>query len=91
MTVITPFPGTPLYDRLKAEGRLLEEKYWDRCTLFDLNFKPTHMTGEELKEGMIWLFSEVYNEEQYLWRKSHYIDLLKARMDEAEFETKEAN
>ncbi len=84
LTVMTPFPGTPLYDRLKAEGRLLEDEFWDRCTLFDLNFKPTDMTGEQLKDGMLWLFKEVYNNEQFLLRKRHYMDILKARMDEAE-------
>ena len=26
VTVLTPFPGTRLYDRLKAEGRLLQDK-----------------------------------------------------------------
>lgn len=25
---MTPFPGTPLYDRLKREGKLLYEKWW---------------------------------------------------------------
>ena len=25
LTVLTPFPGTPLYDRLKREGRLLRD------------------------------------------------------------------
>jgi radical SAM superfamily enzyme YgiQ (UPF0313 family) len=25
---LTPFPGTPLYDRLQREGRLLHERWW---------------------------------------------------------------
>jgi len=25
---LTPFPGTPLYDRLRAEGRLLYDRWW---------------------------------------------------------------
>ena len=36
VTVQTPFPGTPLYRRLQREGRLLAERFWDRCTLFDV-------------------------------------------------------
>ncbi len=40
ITVMTPFPGTPLYDRLLAEGRLLEPTAWERCSLFDVNFRP---------------------------------------------------
>lgn len=59
-TVLTPFPGTPLYDRLRREGRLLRDRFWDRCTLFDVNFRPKRMTVEQLEEGLRWLFRETY-------------------------------
>ena len=51
ITVLTPFPGTPLYERLSAEGRLLEPTAWQRCTLFDVNFQPRHMTPLALRDG----------------------------------------
>jgi radical SAM superfamily enzyme YgiQ (UPF0313 family) len=38
VTLMTPFPGTPLYDRLLAEGRILHPNRWDLCTLFDVNY-----------------------------------------------------
>ncbi len=60
-TVLTPFPGTALYDRLRREGRLLEERFWNRCTLFDVNYRPARMTVNELESGLRWLFSEVYS------------------------------
>ena len=78
VTVLTPFPGTRLYDRLHAEGRLLQEQYWDRCTLFDVNFQPKHMTVDELEAGMRWLFSELYTEEVMRDRRRRYVDLIKA-------------
>ncbi|HEX7862959.1 MAG TPA: radical SAM protein [Verrucomicrobiae bacterium] len=59
--VMTPFPGTPLFERLRREGRLLRETFWDSCTLFDVNFRPKHMTVAELEEGLRWLFRETYN------------------------------
>lgn len=77
VTVLTPFPGTPLYKRLKSEGRLFKDKYWDRCTMFDLNFRPKHMTPEELERGLLWLYREIYNEREYLRRKRHYMDIIK--------------
>jgi radical SAM superfamily enzyme YgiQ (UPF0313 family) len=80
ITVQTPFPGTPLYHRLHQEGRLLQERYWDRCTLFDVNFQPKHMSVEELESGVRWLFSEIYNEREFTKRKRHYMELVKARM-----------
>jgi radical SAM superfamily enzyme YgiQ (UPF0313 family) len=59
-TVLTPFPGTPLHARLRREGRLLRERFWDRCTLFDVTFTPKRMTVAELEAGLRWLFEETY-------------------------------
>lgn len=82
LTVQTPFPGTPLYRRLHREGRLLEERFWNRCTLFDVNFRPKHMPVEELESGLRWLFGEVYNEGEFLARKRRYMEIFKARMNQ---------
>ena len=82
LTVQTPFPGTPLYHRLKRDGRLLTDRYWDRCTLFDVNYVPAQMSVEELEEGFAWLASEVYNDREFNRRKRHFMDLSKARVRE---------
>jgi radical SAM superfamily enzyme YgiQ (UPF0313 family) len=79
LTVQTPFPGTPLYERLKRDGRLLTERYWDRCTLFDVNFRPRNMSVDELEEGFRWLAREVYSDREFNRRKRHYMDLMKSR------------
>jgi radical SAM superfamily enzyme YgiQ (UPF0313 family) len=80
LTVQTPFPGTPLYERLRREGRLLEERYWDRCTLFDVTFQPKRMTVDELETGLRWLFGEIYNEREFLKRKRQYVEIMKELM-----------
>jgi radical SAM superfamily enzyme YgiQ (UPF0313 family) len=82
LTVQTPFPGTPLYGRLKRDGRLLRDRYWDRCTLFDVNYSPAKMTVEELEEGFVWLSERVYSEAAFNGRKRHYMDLAKLRSQE---------
>jgi len=51
ITVLTPFPGTPLCDRLLREGRLLQPERWDHCTLFDVNYQPKNMTVQDLRNG----------------------------------------
>ncbi len=79
VTVMTPFPGTPLHARLAREGRLLRERYWDRCTLFDVNYQPRNMTVDELESGLRWLFSETYNEREFARRKRHYMEIVKRR------------
>ena len=61
LTVMTAFPGTPLYQRLKREGRLLEEGAWDKCTLFDVNHVPTGMTPDQLQDGLLDLARRVYD------------------------------
>ncbi len=78
VTVQTPFPGTPLYRRLAAEGRLLQERFWDRCTLFDVNYQPTHMTVEELESGLRWLFTELYSDRAVHARQRNYMELVKS-------------
>ena len=63
ITLLTSFPGTPLYDRLKREGRLIDETAWELCTLFDVNYEPKHMTPTELEEQFRWLVVNLYNQE----------------------------
>ncbi|HET7037252.1 MAG TPA: radical SAM protein [Thermomicrobiaceae bacterium] len=60
VTVMTPFPGTPLYRRLQAEERLLVEGAWERCTLFDVNLRPSRMTVRELEDGLLDLVERLY-------------------------------
>ncbi|MDF3057570.1 MAG: Radical domain protein [Rariglobus sp.] len=60
LTVLTPFPGTPLYDRLARAGRLLHPGAWERCTLFDVAFQPAGMSPGRLRQGLIDLSTRVY-------------------------------
>jgi radical SAM superfamily enzyme YgiQ (UPF0313 family) len=52
---LTPFPGTPLYDRLSAEGRLLYERWWlDPAYRYGMvPFAPRGMTAEEVEQRCI--------------------------------------
>jgi radical SAM superfamily enzyme YgiQ (UPF0313 family) len=50
---LAPTPGTPLYDRLRAEGRLLHDPWWlhPEFRYGDAMFQPSGMSGEELMAG----------------------------------------
>jgi radical SAM superfamily enzyme YgiQ (UPF0313 family) len=52
---LTPFPGTPLYDRLKSEGRLLYERWWlDPGYRYGMvPFTPQGMTADQVKDRCI--------------------------------------
>lgn len=72
ITVLTPFPGTPLYARLEKEGRLLAPGAWERCTLFDVNFVPRGMTVRELEEGFLRLAGRLYHPDAVKARREGY-------------------
>jgi radical SAM superfamily enzyme YgiQ (UPF0313 family) len=52
---LTPFPATPLYERLMAEGRLLYDAWWldDRYRYNMIPFQPKGMTQDELRRGCL--------------------------------------
>jgi len=77
VTVQTPFPGTPLYDRLKESGRLLEEHAWELCTLFDVNFEPQHMDVAGLESGFRELVAILYSDEFMAERKRKFRNQLR--------------
>lgn len=46
--VMVPLRGTPLYDRMKQEGRIIDEANMERWAGVKCHFLPTRMTGDEL-------------------------------------------
>ncbi|HMO13641.1 MAG TPA: radical SAM protein [Pirellulaceae bacterium] len=72
VTVMTPFPGTPLYQRLLDEDRIIEPGRWDLCTLFDVNYYPAKMSVAELKNGLYWLVKRLYSSENIWARRSAF-------------------
>jgi radical SAM superfamily enzyme YgiQ (UPF0313 family) len=48
---LVPFPGTPLYRRLEAEGRLLSPKWWldPKGRVGDVVFRPKKVSPKELE------------------------------------------
>jgi radical SAM superfamily enzyme YgiQ (UPF0313 family) len=61
--ILTPYPGTALYERLKEEGRLTDEQWWllEDQEVHAPHFHPRGMTREELREGWEWAWREYYS------------------------------
>jgi radical SAM superfamily enzyme YgiQ (UPF0313 family) len=78
ITVLTPFPGTPLYARLEREGRILAKGAWERCTLFDVNFVPTGMSPEALQQGLVDLGRRLYERSFIEARRARFFRDLRA-------------
>lgn len=72
ITYPTPFPGTPLYEQLKREARLIQDGAWEKCTLFDVNFRPKLMTVEELRHGFHDLAARLYSESFTNYRRERF-------------------
>jgi radical SAM superfamily enzyme YgiQ (UPF0313 family) len=58
--LLTPLPGTPLFQRMESEGRLLH-KDWGQYNGATVVFKPRLMTEETLQRGFNWACKEAYS------------------------------
>lgn len=77
ITYATPFPGTPMYRRMKDSGRLTHDGDWRRCTLFDINYRPTPMTRDELRDGFFDLAVRLYSESFTQYRRDRFKQMFK--------------
>jgi radical SAM superfamily enzyme YgiQ (UPF0313 family) len=77
VTFLTPFPGTPLYARLKEEGRIVRDRAWELCTLFDINFRPRDMSVEQLQSGFLKLVETLYSTDQTNERRRRFKKMLR--------------
>src|SRR5262249_51890574 len=65
--ILTPYPGTPLFQQMEAEGRILHRDW----TLYDTGhvvFRPRHMTVEQLAEGYAWCYRHLFSHTS-IWRR----------------------
>jgi radical SAM superfamily enzyme YgiQ (UPF0313 family) len=77
ITFLTAFPGTPLYQNLKQEGRLIRPDAWELCTLFDINFIPKNVTVSQLQQGFLGLAEKLYSAEETAARRRRFKQNLK--------------
>jgi radical SAM superfamily enzyme YgiQ (UPF0313 family) len=59
--LMAPLRGTPLYDRMKAEGRLIDEANMERWPGVACHFRPLRYTPEELVDAVKGLHREFYS------------------------------
>lgn len=58
--ILTPLPGTRLFQRMESEGRLLHRE-WAEYNGATVVFKPKLMTEETLQRGFHWVCKEAYS------------------------------
>jgi radical SAM superfamily enzyme YgiQ (UPF0313 family) len=55
--VLTPYPGTKIYEQFRREGRIITTD-WRYYNLKHVVFRPRHMSPFELHTGRFWLIKE---------------------------------
>jgi radical SAM superfamily enzyme YgiQ (UPF0313 family) len=61
VSVLTPLPGTLLYDEMKRANRLVTEDWSWFNGKTRVAFRPKHMTAEELLSGYLWFRRQFYS------------------------------
>jgi radical SAM superfamily enzyme YgiQ (UPF0313 family) len=60
LNVLTPYPGTRIYQRFKDQGRIISDD-WSHYDHYTVVFQPKNMTPQELAEGHHYVQSEFYS------------------------------
>jgi radical SAM superfamily enzyme YgiQ (UPF0313 family) len=59
---LVPFPGTPLYRRLKLQGRLISDPWWlnPDGRVGDVTFRPKKISAADLERACLWARRQFY-------------------------------
>ncbi|MEP6844534.1 MAG: radical SAM protein [Panacibacter sp.] len=58
--ILTPYPGTKLFQQMEAEGRLLHRQ-WDKYDTRQVVYKTNGLSENELKAGYDWAYKSFYS------------------------------
>ena len=65
--ILTPYPATPLFRQMEAQGRL-RHRDWALYDTAHAVFEPKHMTAEELEHGYAWMYQRLFSHAS-IWRR----------------------
>jgi radical SAM superfamily enzyme YgiQ (UPF0313 family) len=75
-TRMTPFPGTPLFEEMERDGRILDRD-WSHYDFGHVVYEPAHMSRETLKNGVSWVQRGFFGRRSIarrIWRSLGYLD-----------------
>lgn len=74
INILTPFPGTQLFNRFEKEGRIIS-KDWQLYDTKHVVFQPENLTTEQLSDGYKKILQSVYSFDAILRKMKHYWDI----------------
>lgn len=78
--VLTPLPGTALYERYNSTGRIFDRD-WAKYDGKHVVYHPSRMTPEQLQEGFYWANHQFYSIPNIWKRLAHTKQRLPARIE----------
>ncbi|HOT46343.1 MAG TPA: radical SAM protein [Spirochaetota bacterium] len=76
ISILTPFPGTRLCDRLMRERRILDRP-WSDYTGMQVNIQPRLMGIEELQKGFYKIYQRIYDKDVRVKTLKHFKSIFK--------------
>lgn len=73
-SIVTPYPGTRLFERLEKEGRITNYD-WSRYGEGQVNYKPVNLTEEELIDGIRFIARDFFSFRQAFKRSFNKYNL----------------
>lgn len=78
LTILTPFPGTPLFDKMDSAGRIVD-KDWEHYDFGHVVLEPQHMSRKELAVGHHMVLTDFYSWRSILRRLFRQLRYLHAK------------
>ncbi len=78
LSVLTPYKGTPLYERMVAESRLIEDRGWEFYNGYNVTFYPQNMTPDTLLQAHRHLWTTAFSFRssiKRIWRSTRQLRL----------------
>lgn len=77
ISILTPYPGSILRKRLETEGRLLNNE-WSDYNGGNVTFLPKRMTPQQLQDGLIKIWKDIYAPEIQARKRSYFKNIYKS-------------
>ena len=61
LSIMTPFKGTPIYNTLNQQGRILKDRDWSFYNGYNVAFVPNNLTADELLKAHRTLWKKAFS------------------------------
>jgi radical SAM superfamily enzyme YgiQ (UPF0313 family) len=74
-TIVTPFPGTPLFEQMERDGRITTRD-WSKYDFTNVVYEPAKMSAQTLRDGTRWIQAQFYSRRSMVKRLARELGYL---------------